>query len=176
MNVLLIGMRASGKSTVGAALARRLSIEFFDLDHVVAKELGHADAAGAIRTHGFQVFRSTEVASLEKLLRSDGVVIALGGGTPTAPDAPRVIRAARYTKSAQVVFLDEKASAIKARIARDGISNRPPIRGKDAIEEVDEVLADRRPLYLELADIVIVPNADSIDVIVDEIIKRLNAP
>jgi shikimate kinase len=176
MNVLLIGMRASGKSTVGEALAMRLEARFYDLDLVVADEMGQKSAAAAIKVAGFERFRTTETRMLETLLRDRDAVIALGGGTPTAPGAKQLIQDSRESKKTRVVFLDENAQEIRSRIAKDGASKRPAILGKDPIAEVEQVLADRRPVYSELADVVVVPGGRSVAALVDEIAEALGLP
>ena len=176
MNVLLIGMRASGKSTIGAALALRLDARFYDLDDVVANEMGHPSAAEAIHVAGFDRFRMTESRMLDTLLRDDRAVIALGGGTPTAPGAKGMIQQARTSNTARVVFLDESVDEIRSRIAKDGVSKRPPLLGTDSVAEVEQVLSQRHPAYLELADVVIRPAGRDVAALVAEIDEALGLP
>lgn len=153
MNVLLIGMRASGKSTIGALLASELRRGFVELDDVTAGLLNAPSAGDAIRAAGIGAFREAELRALRTAMNEQSRVISLGGGTPTAPGAPELIGSARHAGAALVIYLDADAARIRARIAADGVDKRPPILGRDAIEEVDELVRRRAPVYLAMADL-----------------------
>src|SRR5690349_2822005 len=104
MIVLLIGLRGSGKTTIGRTLAERLSLSFADLDDLTVKALGATTVSEAWRTHGEAAFRRAEATALKIRITTDSQVLALGGGTPTAPGAGDVIRAAQK-QGARVVYL-----------------------------------------------------------------------
>ncbi|MFZ4576163.1 MAG: shikimate kinase, partial [Phycisphaerales bacterium] len=66
---------------------------------------------------------------------------------------------------AVVVFVDVDAETVRQRIIADGAETRPPILGVDAVAEVDEVLAQRRPSYLRISDLRVEPrNGDPIQI------------
>lgn len=157
MNVLLTGMRASGKSTIGPLLARELRFEFVELDTESARLLGAPDAAAAIRAQGLPAFREAESRALHQVLARDDRVVSLGGGTPTAPGVEALITSHRAAGRVRVIFIDADAATIRARIAADGPSGRPPILGRDPVEEVEELLRARRPIYLRIADFRVEP-------------------
>lgn len=157
MNVLLTGMRASGKSTIGPLLARELGFEFVELDTESARLLGASDSATAIRSQGLPAFREAECRALGDVLARDNRVVSLGGGTPTAPGAEALVSSHRAAGRVRVIFLDADVATIRARIVADGPSSRPPILGRDAVDEVDEVLRARRPIYLRIADFRVEP-------------------
>lgn len=157
MNVLLTGMRASGKSTIGPPLARELGLGFVELDDESARLLDAPDAAAAIRSHGLPAFRDAESRALRGVLARDDQVVSLGGGTPTAAGVEALIASNRAAGRVRVIFIDADAATIRARIAADGPSARPPILGRDSIEEVEEVMRARRPVYLRIADLRVEP-------------------
>ncbi len=86
-----MGLRASGKTTLGQMLATRLGRSFVDLDDVTAARLGCVDVPEAWSRHGPEAFRHAEADALKDVLAhapshlssSMGQIIALGGGTPT---------------------------------------------------------------------------------------------
>jgi shikimate kinase len=159
-HLLLIGLRASGKSTLGAALATRLGVDFIDLDNLTARELGFARTGDAFREAGEEAFRAAELRALHGAVDADARVIALGGGTPTAPGAAAMIDALRQSGRAAVVFLDPPLATLTARLAAD-TGDRPSLTGAGVVDEVEEVARRRRPLYAALADFAF---AEAVDV------------
>ena len=78
MNLILIGLRGSGKTTVGRMVAVRLTRPFVDLDDVVAVRMGAATVAQAWRKHGEPKFREEETRALRDALKNnDQVYIVL---------------------------------------------------------------------------------------------------
>lgn len=164
---MLIGLRASGKTTVGALLARDLGLPFVDLDALTLEALNAARAgaapsatiADAWRRWGEPAFRHAESVALERALREPRAVVALGGGTPTAPGAADALRAARRSGGALICYLRAEPSVLRARLSRAVVAGadaqRPSLTGAGAIEEVDAVFAARDPLYRALADAIV---------------------
>lgn len=152
-DLLLIGLRGSGKSTLARALARAERREAIDLDDVTLRALGASDASEAWRVHGEPAFRAAEAAGLAELLKSPrGRVVALGGGTPTAPGAAEAIREACATGGAVVVYLRATPQVLASRLRASGPgANRPSLTGAGPIEEIESVFAQRDPLYRRLA-------------------------
>lgn len=159
MTLFLIGLRAAGKSTVGRLVAARLSAAFIDLDDETARVLGAPSASHAFKSVGVDQFRSAEVQALSALVQQGPAdratnthrVIALGGGTPTAPGAVGVIRS---TPDAVVIYLRSSAAHLQARLRADD-STRPSLTGANPIDEVPAVLAQRDDAYRAIADMVI---------------------
>jgi 3-dehydroquinate synthase len=159
--VLLIGLRGSGKTSAGAIAARRLGLPFLDLDDATRALLNAPTVAHAWHAHGEPAFRAAEVRALGEALRMPPRVIALGGGTPTAPGAADLIRAA----DALVIYLRADAEALRQRL-RDSIASdpdRPSLTGADPLAEIDQVLARRDPLYVSLASHVVDVRALSVE-------------
>jgi shikimate kinase len=151
---ILIGLRATGKSSVGRAIARLSGGTFLDLDDAVAAAAGSCSAHDAFVALGEPAFRALEVAALDDALRTGAqTVIALGGGTPMAPGAHAIIEAARAS-GWRVILLDAPDEVLGARI-RQSPSTRPSLTGAAPDQEVTEIRARRWPTFERLADLVV---------------------
>jgi len=156
MHLLLIGLRGSGKTTLGRLLAQRRGLPFLDLDELTPEILGEKTVAAAWRRHGEPAFRVAEAAALRRTLADPQPhVIALGGGTPTAPGAADAIRQAQADGAAFAIYLRADPATLRQRLAGAENSNRPSLTGADPLAEIDRVFTRRDPIYRELANWVI---------------------
>lgn len=160
-NLVLIGLRGSGKSTLGRALADALQRRFIDLDRITPGLLAMPDAATALRTLGEESFRLAEFQALKETLLSPGQVVALGGGTPTAPGAAALLRRERDAARARVVYLAASPQTLADRLAETDLADRPSLTGKGVLEEIADLHAARDPLYRELADLTLASTTDA---------------
>jgi shikimate kinase len=152
--ILLIGLRGSGKSTLGRMLADRLGIGFEDLDALTLRAMGFDTVAGAWEAAGEGAFRAVEVAALAGAIgraATTGGVIALGGGTPMSLGAEAVIRDA----GAMVVYLRGEPAILRARLSDGPGDDRPSLTGADPLAEIDRVFRDRDGVYRAIADSVV---------------------
>lgn len=154
-HVVLLGLRGSGKSSVGAALAGMIDRSFIDLDDVTCSLLDAPTVAEAWQRRGVAAFRLAETAALRRVLATRGQIISLGGGTPTAPGAADLLRTAARDRAALLIYLRAPAEVLRDRLAASDPALRPPLTGADPLAEIDIVLARRDPLYLSLADHII---------------------
>lgn len=160
----LMGMRGSGKSTLGRALAAALGRSFVDLDHAVAGRAGERTAGAVIRNHGIGFFRALEASTLTAVFDAvPGCVLALGGGTPTAPGAEELLRHAQRTTALSIAYLRATPATLAGRLTLDPSTDRPPLvaDAADPLEEVAILFAQRDPLYKQLANTVV--EADGLD-------------
>ncbi len=155
--IYLLGLRGSGKSTLGRSLAARLRVLFVDLDDVTASILRCSTPAEALNTHGQPAFRVAELRALASPGVARAKVVALGGGTPTAPGAHDVLR----KSGATLVYLRATPHTLRERLASTDLASRPSLTGADALAEIDTVFERRDPIYLALADQVI--DVDAMD-------------
>ncbi len=176
--VVLIGYRGSGKSSAGAALARKLGRAFIDTDAAVQQRFGGRDAAEIFATPGLgeKAFRDVEaVVVAESVAAAEaGAVVATGGGAVTeSPAARAALRNGRVMR----LYLHADAGVLAQRIAADGRQKRPGLTAPDAdpAAEVAEVLAARDPLYRQVADEVVESGDRSIDEVVEAVIALLEA-
>lgn len=157
--LVLMGLRGSGKSTLGRELARREHLTFVDLDDVTTQLLGVATAGEAFEKFGQQAFRDAETQALTNELSRAGV-LALGGGTPTAPGAAEILRDARNSKRAVIVYLRCHPHVLRERLRMAIDARRPSLTGADPLDEIESVFMQRDPLYCELASYVIEDASD----------------
>jgi shikimate kinase len=173
--IILIGMKASGKTSVGHALAARRSVPFIDLD--TRLEQAHHAATGEhlrfrdiYRTHGGDYFRRLERATLAHLAQAAApprFVLAVGGGTPLAEPNRHALRALGI-----VVLLDPEPAVLLARMLRDGVPAFFPYPD-DPARSLDELLTARRPLYQQTAHLALPCSSEPPDVLADRILTHL---
>jgi shikimate kinase len=144
--VVLIGMRASGKTTLGRELAARLSRPFVDVDDLVA-ELAGRPADDVLAREGEPAFRALEERALGLAAERPGAVVATGGGSVLHGEA-----FARLARGAFVAWLEASPDVL---LARAGQRPRPPLTDLDPRAEIVALLARREPLYRAAANVVI---------------------
>ncbi|WP_165700819.1 shikimate kinase [Alienimonas californiensis] len=150
--VSLVGARGSGKSTIGRLLAERLGRRFVDADEQIARVAGRSIPEIFV-LHGETAFRLLEAEVITALLEQDSIVLATGGGAVLSLESRQKLVAA-----GPVVYLEADPATLHARTAGD--ENRPPLTDLPAEEEMAAVLADREPLYREVASVVVDATAE----------------
>lgn len=153
--LVLMGLRVSGKTTLGKRIARDLRRPFVDLDDRVAEAAGATHAAEVISTRGLGAFRELEAGCLVGALGEHGIILSLGGGTPTAPGAAEVLSAARDDAGVLLIYLHARPETLAARLRAVGSATRPSLTGDDPADEMTRIYAERHPLYEQLASTVI---------------------
>lgn len=175
-HVIFMGLRGSGKSTLGHLLARELGCEFVDLDDRTPRVLGATTVAEAWSRFGEPAFRDAEAKALQDVLEGDGRVVALGGGTPTAPGAADRILAAR-ARGDRIIYLRADPHELRARLEDGGAGpDRPSLTGASALDEIPAVFAARDPLYVMLAEKTIECGAMSPRGVLAEVLEYLRSP
>ena len=151
-HLVLMGLRASGKTTAGRLAARSLNIAFIDLDALVLRELDSRSVTEAWAEHGERAFRAAEAACLRAALQRDREdVLALGGGTPMIDTARHDLQAA-VVAGAVVgpVYLHAPPEVLAERLlAAPG--DRPPLSDAEVPDEVRGVYEKRDGVYQALA-------------------------
>lgn len=161
MNVVLCGMMACGKSTVGKVLARRLGWKYVDTDEGIVQRYGAISAL--FETRGEAYFRRLEQEIVAEVAREEKVVIATGGGVVTVPENVVALRG-----NGRIVFLRAKLETLIERLRGD--ETRPLVQGEDWQKKTERILALRTPIYLAAADCVLDVDGKTAEEIVDEII------
>ncbi len=109
--ILLIGPPGAGKSTIGVALAKELSIDFIDTDQEIERETGKA-ITDIFVVDGEPYFRAIELETLRKVLTLESGVISLGGGAPISQEAQEAIA----QSNSHTVFLDVSLATAAPRV------------------------------------------------------------
>ncbi len=151
MNIILIGYRASGKTSAGRELARLLGRPFFDTDRMIFGKTGRT-IREIVEKSGWQAFREVEKTVVAELSGLDEVVIAAGGGAVMDPE-----NVAMLEERGRFIWLQADARILALRMSRDrtGEAQRPSLTGVGTLMEVERVLAKRLPVYRAVADVVV---------------------
>ena len=149
--VALVGLRCTGKTTVGRLLAARLGWDAVDSDDVVEANAGKS-VARIFADDGEARFRVGEADAIRQLCGRERIVIATGGGAILRPETRTLLQQSCY-----VVWLTASPDAIAKRMTADPetLARRPSLTGQGVVEEVAAVLAVREPLYREVAHLVV---------------------
>ena len=143
--LFLVGARASGKTTVGRALALALGWRFVDTDLLLQEREG-TTVAHMVEAHGWDYFRRKEGEYL-RLAAEAQTVVATGGGMVLAEENRRFMR-----EAGMVFYLCAPAAVLAARLAANpALSQRPSLTGRPLAGEVEEVLRQREALYRDAA-------------------------
>lgn len=137
--ITMVGMMGSGKSTLGAAIARILGYEFYDSDQVIESETGKT-VPEIFSSEGDAAFRKHEQNTLRKLLNHPQTVIATGGGCITLPETAEMV----FSKSL-CVWIDAPVEMLVSRTSRK--SNRPLLKNGDPAEILAGLMEKRGPIY-----------------------------
>ncbi|XOF34462.1 MAG: shikimate kinase [Candidatus Electrothrix sp. YB6] len=173
--IVLIGMKSSGKTTTGNALAKMLNVRFIDIDSELEQE--HCAAKKEqlpfreiFKKYGRDYFRELETRTLTKLhstLKGKDYVLATGGGLPLEESNRELLNG-----MGTIVFLDISSDSLLPRIISGGIPPFFPYPDNPE-KSLKELLATRRPMYEQVADITLKCSSESPDILVEKIVERL---
>lgn len=149
MNIVLTGLRGTGKSRIGEALASRLGFAFIDIDKEIEKKVG-MKIADFVGSEGWERFREVEQGEALRVSNLDKTVIATGGGTILDSESARALK-----KNGVFVFLKASLDVLAKRIAADASDGgRPSLTGHAPEEELNDIWNERKEIYEKTADIV----------------------
>jgi shikimate kinase len=147
LNLYLIGLMGSGKTTVGRQLAKRLARPFLDSDHEIEARTGVCIST-IFEIEGEAGFRRREALMIKELAQKRRVVLATGGGVVLNADNRRLLR-----ENGWVVYLDVLPALLLERTSHD--RNRPLLQVENPLARLENLYAERDPLYRETAHHVI---------------------
>lgn len=139
-------MMGSGKTTVGRLVAGRLGWPYFDSDAEVQEATGRS-VPEIFATEGEAAFRAAEAEALARALETEPAVVAVAGGAVLDPG-----NRARIEDGGTVVWLRAEVATLAARVG-DGAGR--PLLEPDPPAALAALDAVRRPVYAELADVVV---------------------
>tara|TARA_Y100000746_G_scaffold48524_1_gene37580 strand:+ start:1247 stop:1753 length:507 start_codon:yes stop_codon:yes gene_type:complete len=166
MRLILIGPMASGKSTIGRKLSKRLKLDFIDIDEEVEKSAG-VSVSWIFDVEGEKKFRERESKAFKNSLNTDNCVIATGGGVILNEQNRD------FLKKGTVIYLE---TSIQTQLERTLNDNKRPLllESENTEQTLRELKGIRDPLYEECANITINEGKNSHNAVVDEIIDQLN--
>jgi shikimate kinase len=167
--LVLIGYRCTGKTTVGRILAEKLGWPLVDTDALVQERAGKS-IDEIVAAGGWEAFRAAEAAVVKDVAAREKQVISAGGGAILREENRRALKA-----SGKVILIEATAETIWARMQADGKSpaQRPNLTGRGGIEEVKQVLQERREAYEEAADFAVSSDCDEPDEVAGRILTWL---
>jgi shikimate kinase len=163
MNIVLVGYRGTGKSTVGRLLAARLGRTLVSTDAEIVARAKRA-IPEIVAQEGWDYFRDLESDICRELAGRDQLVIDAGGGAILRPQNVEALK-----KSGRLFWLTASVETIATRIGGD--NQRPSLTGtKSFVDEVADVLRERTPKYQAAADHVVATDDRSIDQLVETLL------
>jgi len=163
MNIVLIGYRGTGKSSVSRLLAARLGRELVSTDTEVVKRAQHT-IPEIVAREGWEYFRELESDICRELAGRDQLVIDTGGGAILRAQNVEALK-----KNGTVFWLTASVDTIVKRIGGD--TQRPSLTGtKSFVDEIQDVLRERTSKYQAAADHVIATDDRSIDQLVETLL------
>ena len=163
-NVYLVGFMGTGKTAVGKALARRLKLEFVDLDEAI--ERGQGDKIKVVdifATKGEDYFRNLESQALREVAEKEACVSACGGGIVIRDDNIKEMQS-----SGTVICLEANPEVIWQRVKNH--THRPLLNVTDPKAEIKELLDKRAPFYAKIKH-----HIDTSNLSVEEAVDRIIA-
>jgi len=168
--IVVLGYMGSGKSTIGKALALKLDLPFFDLDHFV-EEKEQSSIKEIFKNKGAIHFRKLERQALSEILKSrDPKIVSLGGGTPCYYDNMELIN-----KNARSIYLKATIEELSRRLFVEK-DQRPLISEIDDLLELQEFIGKHlfeRSHYYNQAHHTIHTNNQNIDELTNRCLKTL---
>ncbi len=158
VNVYLIGMMGSGKTTVGKLLAQKLDYRFFDTD-VLLEKVAQKPIPEIFATEGEAYFRDLETKVLKEVSAYIRSAIATGGGIVQKPINWS------YLRQGLMIWLDADIEVLKERLAED---NTRPLAAK-----LESLWSTRRSLYAQADLHIIIDRQQTPEQITDEIMDKI---
>jgi len=166
-NLILVGMMGAGKTTVGRLLARRLKRELYDSDHEIERRCG-VRIPVIFDIEGEAGFRAREAQVITELCARKGIVLATGGGAVLDAENRR-----RLAASGTVIYLHARPASLWQRVRHD--RNRPLLATADPQKKLEQLYAERDPLYREVAAIVVDTGRQSVQALTRDLLAQLDA-
>ena len=158
-NIVLIGMPASGKSTIGKLLSQKINYEYYDTDKYLERK-EKRKLSDIFEKNGEEYFRDLETKYLKKLSHKQKLIISTGGGV-----VKREENIIELKKRGIIIFLSRKVEDI----AKENHENRPLLKDTNNIHKL---YSERIELYKKYADITI-ENNDTLFNVVDKLYNTL---
>lgn len=176
LKIILIGMKACGKTAVGKILSEKLNIPFVELDNEIEKwhffdtkrKLTYREIFEKLGKNYFRNLETTVLDDLSKILAGKSFIFSCGGGTPLKNQNRKILK-----RMGKIIFLDTDKDVILERIIKGGIPSFFP-KDEDPKIAFNNIILKRLPVYKSLAEITLKITNESPDKIASKIIKLMN--
>jgi shikimate kinase len=138
-NIIITGFMGTGKSVVAKELARKLKMEFIDMDQMIEEGLG-ISISDIFDRYGENYFREQENKLVKKLSQKENMVIATGGGTLLSSDNARMLG-----QVGEIVCLYADSQTIYNRLKKK--NDRPLLKGENILNKINLLLEERKKIY-----------------------------
>ncbi len=164
-NIFLIGFMGCGKSTVALKLNQMYGMHVVELDQEISNRL-RMSIPDIFEQYGEGYFRDLESELLKEIQADLNLVVSCGGGVVL-----REQNVAEMKKKGRIVLLTAKPENVLKRVIEK--DDRPILKGRKTVEDIEALMEARREKYEGAADIVVATDDKSIAEICDEIIERI---
>lgn len=166
MNIVLVGLSGSGKTTIGKLLEKYLpNLKFVDTDEIIVKQENRS-INDIFAKDGEEKFREIEKFVVEKVSKENDLIISTGGGVVLNKE-----NMINLKKNGIVFYLKTSPEVIAERLKND--NTRPLLKVDDVKEKLYKMLEIRGKLYEE-ADITINTDEKSSEKVSKLIVKEFN--
>ncbi|MBD3671582.1 MAG: shikimate kinase AroK [Gammaproteobacteria bacterium] len=165
--IFLVGLMGAGKTTIGKQLAKSLGKDFVDSDREIESHTG-ASIPLIFELEGEEGFRKRERQMIDQLSQRHNSVLATGGGAVLNEENRKWLG-----ERGVVIYLHATVEQLLERTRMD--RNRPLLQTEDPEAKLRELLAQRDPLYREVADIVIDTGNNSVRQVVQDLVAQLES-
>lgn len=169
MNIYLTGYRCTGKTSLGKKLAESMGIHFIDAD-VYLTDKYNTTISDMVSSHGWDYFREKEGTILKEISSLENHVIATGGGVILRKENVTLMK-----ETGIVIWLRATPETIKKRIVQDETTedSRPSLTSRGLLDEIEETLNQRSPIYEESMNFAIDTDSMAISTLHSMIVKQL---
>jgi len=164
LNIYLIGMMGTGKTTVGQVLAKELGYRFFDTD-VLIERVAQKSINELFAEEGETFFRNLESQVLGEVSVCTRSVMATGGGVVLRPVNWS------YLRHGLIIWLDAPISLLIERLAKD--NTRPLLKMDNLSLKLETLLAERKSLYQEADLQIAIAKDENPEQIVSKILEQI---
>lgn len=165
-NIYFIGLMGAGKTTVGKIIAKQLGRTFYDSDHEIEKRTG-VKIPVIFELEGEEGFRKREKAAIRELSEQAGIVLATGGGAVLAPENREILK-----NTGVVIYLRANVNELWHRTRHD--KQRPLLQNVDVRAKLEQLYAERDPLYTETATFIVDTGNQPVATIINRVEQALS--
>jgi shikimate dehydrogenase len=163
--IALVGFMATGKTSVGSALAQKFGYEFIELDDLIAKATGMT-IAEIFRIKGERAFRGIEKDILNQEINRTSVVVSCGGGVVINSENRRILK-----ENALTVWL---YNSIETSVKRGNDGTRPLMNGDNPVETARRLFDNRKGYYAGAADLMVNTENKQVETVVHKIYAEIS--